>query len=56
MKILTLFLFLSLFIVSTPFAFAQAKSPNSYKLNILVSGEKKPKELGAKIIFERDFI
>lgn len=54
MKITTIFLCLSIFIVSVPFAFAQTKTANTFKVNTLVSDGKKSKEVDSIISLEED--
>lgn len=54
MKITTIFLCLSIFIISVPFAFAQTKTATTYKVNSLVSDGKKSKEVDSILAFQDD--
>jgi len=52
MKITTIFLCISIFVVSVPFAFAQTKTATTFKANTLVSDGKKSKEVDSILAIE----
>jgi hypothetical protein len=56
MKITTVFLCLSIFLVSVPFAFAQTKTANTFKVNTLVNDGKKSREVSSILMFEENSV
>lgn len=52
MKITSLLLCLSMLIMSVPFALAQTKSANTFKVNTLISDGKKSKEVDSNLMFQ----